>query len=61
MNLLLILLLTYYYGYSVYGYLTKPHWNTINNILQSNAKKQIKQDAKDIIFKEHFKLSLIHI
>ena len=54
MHLLLILLLTCYYGYSVYGYLTKPHWNTINNILQSNAKNQIKQDAKDIIFKEHF-------
>lgn len=54
MNLLLILLLTCYYGYFVYGYLTKPHWNAINNILQSDAKKQIKQDVKDIIFKKHF-------
>lgn len=53
MNSILCFLFLFYGGYFVCGYLTKPHWNTMNKILQSDLPNNIKKEVKDTIYIHH--------
>lgn len=50
----LIFILNWFYFCCVNGYLTTTSWNALNLILKSNLNKEIKQEAKDIIYKHHY-------